>query len=117
MGESSIAAMIRLAVSALGSRVFRNNVGQYTDQAGHVIRYGVCNPGGADLIGWVRLVITPDMVGKTVAQFLALEVKTMSGRVKPAQQHFIDVVNAAGGRAAVVRSVEEAESILSTERV
>lgn len=38
-------------------------------------------------------------------QFVAVEVKSLKGKVTPAQQGFLDQVNAAGGRAFVARSV------------
>lgn len=74
------------------------------------VRFG-CGPGGkdgSDLLGWVTKTVTPDMVGKKVAIFTALEVKAEDGRATPGQQRFVDAVNAAGGIAAVVRSEEEA---------
>jgi hypothetical protein len=53
------------------------------------------------------------MVGCRVAIFTAFEVKSAKGRVRPEQQAFIDNVKAAGGIAGVVRSVEEAKSLLT----
>ena len=55
--------------------------------------------GGSDLVGWSPLVITPDMVGKTVAMFTAVEVKTQGVPLTDDQKHFIEV-GAAGRRAA-----------------
>jgi hypothetical protein len=40
--------------------------------------------------------------------FLAIEVKSETGRLRPDQENFIQVVRSAGGRAIVARSVEEA---------
>lgn len=110
--EAAIQQQIRLALSAAGVVTFRNNVGQYLDpKTGRPIRYGVCNPGGSDLIGWTPVVITPDMVGQTVAIFTAVEVKKPGGKVSEAQQNFIDQVNRHGGRAGVAYSPQEAVGI------
>jgi len=112
MKETAIQQAVRLALSQAGAVVFRNNQGAYQDDQGRWIKYGVCNPGGSDLIGWTSVTVTPDMVGTTVALFTAVEVKTPTGRVTPAQQNFIDQVNKAGGRAGVARSSEDAQLLL-----
>ena len=58
------------------------------------------------------MTVTPEMVGQQVAQFVSLEVKTATGRVRPEQERWRQVVQQAGGVAAVVRSVEDAERAL-----
>lgn len=108
--EASILQDIRLA---LGRRsvLFRNNSGAYQDKTGRWIHYGVGSPGGSDLIGWHTVEITPDMVGKRVAVFTAIEVKKPTGKVTDAQQNFVDQVQKAGGIAGICRSVQEAEAL------
>lgn len=112
MKETAIQQAVRLALSQAGAVMFRNNQGAYQDDQGRWIKYGVCNPGGSDLIGWTPIQVTQDMVGKTVAIFTAVEVKTPKGKVTDAQQNFIDQVNKAGGRAGVVRSPDDAQLLL-----
>ena len=68
-------------------------------------------PGFSDLFGLVAVEITPDMVGQKVAIFTGLEVKD-GARVSQLQRNFINAVNDNGGRAGVVRSVEDAERLL-----
>lgn len=68
-------------------------------------------PGFADLFGLVAVEITPDMVGQKLAVFTALEVKD-GARVSPLQKNFINAVNDNGGRAGVVRSVDDAERLV-----
>lgn len=70
------------------------------------------NPGGSDLIGWRSVEITPEMVGQSIAQFVAIECKAASGRVSPDQIRFIEAVKKAGGVAGVVRSPDEATRLL-----
>ena len=90
----------------------RNNIGQYFDpKTNRPIRYGVCNPGGSDLIGWTPVAITPDMVGQTVAVFTAVEVKNATGRPSEAQLNFIAQVLKAGGFAGIARSPGDAVAI------
>lgn len=91
--------------------MFRNNVGALEDKTGRVVRYGLCK-GSSDLIGWRTVEVTPDMVGKPVAVFVALEVKDR-GRLTAEQAQFLAVVQSAGGIAAEVRSVEDAERALN----
>lgn len=109
MRESTIQNKIRVAVSRLGSRLFRNNVGVATTESGHTIRFGLCK-GSSDLIGWTPVEITQEMVGQQVAVFTAVEVKTPKGRVSKEQQAFLDAVLDAGGIGTVARSAEEAET-------
>jgi hypothetical protein len=111
--EQPILKRILLACSRGRSRLWRNNVGQFQDARGNWIRYGIANPGGSDLIGWNSVTITPDMVGRRVAIFAALEVKSKTGRIRAEQQAFVDNVKKSGGIAGVVRSVEEAKSLLT----
>lgn len=110
-------------------RLFRNNCGvafagevKHETPAGITltnhrrIRYGL-TPGSSDLIGWVSKIITPDMVGKRVAVFLAVEIKTPSGRLSEPQEVFIEAVRKHGGIAGVARSVEEAKKLVNGREV
>lgn len=111
MSETAALQEIRLALGLLpGLRLFRNNCGALRDHTGRLVRYGLANPGGSDLIGWRTVTITPDMVGQRVAVFTALEVKAPGGthRVTQEQRRFLDVVEAAGGIAGVARSPAQA---------
>jgi hypothetical protein len=100
--ETNILKEVMMALSGAGCIVWRNNVGALQDADGRWIRYGVCNPGGSDIIG-----IAPG------GRFIALEVKTETGRVSKEQRNFIDAVLRAGGVAGVVRSAEDALGLVS----
>ncbi len=113
--ETDLQQRIRLAVGLLPDvRLWRNNSGKLPDpRTGRWVQFGVASPGGSDLIGYRTITITPDMVGQRVAVFTAIEVKTPTGRATPAQQHFIDHVRRSGGIAGIVRSVVDAQRVLS----
>ena len=90
--------------------MFRNNTGTLKDANGRPVSFGLCK-GSADLIGWRTVTITPEMVGQQVAVFTSIEVKTATGRVRPEQQQWLNAVQAAGGIAAVARSVADCEQL------
>lgn len=95
--ERNIQAMILMALSEAGCLVWRQDTGAYRDpKSGRLIRYGLCK-GSSDIIG-----LCAD------GTFLAVEVKTATGRIRPEQLTFIAAVQKAGGRAGVARSVEDA---------
>ena len=110
--ETELQQRIRLALGTRSElRLFRNQVGQLPDpRTGRPVQFGLAR-GSADLIGWRTVTITPDMVGKTVGVFVAIEVKDR-GRLTPEQERFIAEVQQAGGLAGVARSVEDARRIL-----
>lgn len=98
--ERNIQALILMALSEAGCVVWRQDTGAYVDpKSKRLIRYGLCK-GSSDIIG-----MTP------TGQFLAVEVKTATGRIRPEQETFIAAVRRAGGRAGVARSVEDALNI------
>ena len=124
--ESNIQKKIMLAASKY-SRVFRNNVG--IGWTGNVfntskgdkliknarpLRAGLCT-GSSDLIGWTEKIITPDMVGKNIAIFTAIEVKTDKGRASKDQLNFIEQVNKSGGIAGVCRSENDVINLINNK--
>ena len=68
--------------------------------------------GTADILGLRAVTVTPEMVGKRIAQFVALEVKAGS-EPSPAQERFLETVTKLGAVGAFVASVSEAKSALS----
>ena len=116
MKEINIQRLIQIELSNAGVLTFRNNCGQYKTDQGYVIRYGVGNPGGSDLIGIVPTVITEDMVNKTLGVFAAIEVKTPTGKASKDQLNFIDVILQNGGIAGICRSPEDALKLINGGR-
>jgi hypothetical protein len=111
--ETDLQQRIRLALGTHpDARLFRNQVGSLPDpRTGRLVTFGLAR-GSADLIGWRTLVVTPEMVGQRIAVFTSLEVKTPSGRLSPAQTHWLHAVRSAGGIAGVARSVADAVVIV-----
>ena len=127
--ESPIMRLAWLAMVKAGAKIWRNNVGiglqgeQHTIRnaspssglrVGDVvirsprwIRFGLCE-GSSDLIGYLPTKITPEMVGTTVAVFVAAEAKAMGGNTNKNQRAYIDAVRADGGIAFTFRSEAEA---------
>lgn len=124
MLESKILKECLLKATQLGRRLFRNNTGQAWTGSGYQrldggkilihdarpFRAGLC-VGSSDLIGWTPITITPEMVGKTVAVFTAVECKAPKGRLTTEQAQFIKVVQQAGGIAGVARCADDVAKI------
>lgn len=117
--EARVQSQVRLAAPAHNMRLFRNNVGVLFDKRDVPVRFGLANESkqinerlkSADLIGWRRVTITPDMVGSIVAQFVSLECKETGWKYsgddhEQAQQRWAALVATEGGHARFVASVE-----------
>ena len=113
--ETTLQQQIRLALGTQSdAKLFRNQVGSLPDpRTGRLVTFGLAR-GSADLIGWRSIVVTPDMVGRRIAVFTSIEVKTPTGRVRPEQQAWLGVVRGAGGVGGVARSVTDALQIVTT---
>lgn len=123
--ETKLQRNIMVAMSQAGATVFRNETGNFwtgriihkdkqtvTLANAQMIPCGLCK-GSSDIVGWKPVTITPDMVGKKVAVFIGVEVKTPQGRVSKEQEQFIEHVNKKGGIAGVARSVQDALDLLA----
>lgn len=70
-------------------------------------------PGLSDLTGWTLVTITPDMVGRVVPVFTAVETKESGGgRRRDNQINFVRQVHLAGGIAGFASSVRQAHEII-----
>lgn len=70
------------------------------------VKFGLA-VGSPDLVGWKRVVITPEMVGKDVAVFVGIEGKTPRVRLTEDQENFLEQIARWGGYAAVARDGED----------
>ena len=111
--ETNIANKILDAVSPHGARLFKNVRGTFLTLDGtRKVAAGLRADGASDLIGMIRVKVTPEMVGTTIAVFAAIECKTATGQVKPHQEKFVNFVRKMGGFAGIARNVEDAKRIL-----
>jgi hypothetical protein len=129
MSEHTTQQRILLACGSGNTRLWRNNVGTgWAGQAtkvtpgnlravsqalrpgdvvirqGRPLHAGLC-VGSSDLIGY--------RVVDGVAQFVALEVKSTTGKPTAQQTQFLDHITSVGGCAGIVRSVEDARTVLN----
>lgn len=123
--EKDLLNEVQLAASRSRRCVlFRNNtgigwVGAVAERTGNKITLhdfrplhaGLC-PGSSDLIGWTEVVITPEMVGRTVAVFTAFEGKTGRQTLKTHQANFLQRLREAGGIGAEVRTAEDIKTVI-----
>lgn len=100
--EAAIQSAIRTALGRMPDVMLMRNANGSPIPGAH---YGLPK-GSADLIG----VLAP------TGRFLALEVKTPTGRIRPEQLQHLAVVRRFGGFGAVVRSVEEAVAAVERAR-
>jgi hypothetical protein len=56
------------------------------------------------------------MLGRKLAIFTSVEVKSDKGKLRPDQENWLRVVQVAGGFAIVARSPEEAQRLLSLQQ-
>lgn len=119
---TALTNQIRAATSKLGARLFNTHVGKFWAgrmvgslpngdtilRNARIVNVGV--KGQSDLNGWIPVVVTPEMVGTTVAIRVEIEVKT-TDRPSPEQIAWIEAVKKSGGRAGIARTAAEAASI------
>ena len=125
MIESDVQEAIQVEAMKQGTQLWRNNSGALKDVTGRPVRYGLGNTSAkvnkvmksSDLIGVTQIVITPDMVGKTISIFTAIECKGNDRKVQKderyqAQENFINLVRAKGGIAGFADSVDQFKIII-----
>lgn len=123
--ESALLRHLLLAASALGARLFRNQIGRYRlacqtcilcQRDGRVVSSGLA-VGSPDLVGWQTVTVTPEMVGQRIAVFVGIEAKTATGRLTEDQRAFQTALARAGARVGVARSVADLDAILGRSTI
>jgi hypothetical protein len=111
--EAAVQAQVRLEASRKGMRLWRNNVGAFTDpETNQFVRFGLANDSkqlnmvikSGDLIGIRPWVVQPGDVGRLIGQFVSREVKRAGWKYagserEVAQLNWVNLVNSLGGDA------------------
>jgi len=122
---------VRLRASQWGMKLFRNNSGVLMNPANIPVRFGLGNESkrinkiikSSDFIGVFAVTITPEMVGKTVGVFAAIEAKAdgfvereeyPEGSREKAQKTFIDLVKTQGGLAGFATNASDVDKLTET---
>ena len=61
-----------------------------------IVNFGLIK-GSSDIIGWKPLHITEDMIGQEIAQFVAIEIKSLGDTLKKEQRNFLNIISKDGG--------------------
>lgn len=101
--ESKIVKSILQYLHTVGVFAWRNNTTGVYDPTRKIFRKKVVKRGVSDILG---------LHG---GKFLAIEVKTKTGKLSPEQEQFIDDVNKRGGLAFVARSIDDVALALAKE--
>ena len=78
----------------------------------HPTRIHGAPPGTSDIIGCKSIVITPDMVGRTVAQIFCIEMKKPGEKPEKHQERYLAMMRSRGALAGWAASADEAMDIL-----
>lgn len=120
--EATVQNEIRLDVTRMGGDAYRNNSGVYNPKSPPTpyTRWGLGNDSekiskirkSSDLICCLPVVITPEMVGRTVGIYMVVEVKKQGWRYKATktevgQFNFINRARALGGIGCFSQSVDD----------
>lgn len=118
--EAAVGSHTRLNVAKAGGLLWRNNVGAMQDASGNFIRFGLANESKAvnakvkssDYVGIMPILISPEHVGMTIGQFIAIETKEpgwkFSGNAREiAQRKYLELVVSRGGRGSFTNGVDE----------
>lgn len=128
MGQSEFEISQKIQLSGPKHKCFllRNNSGAFKDYTGRLVRFGLGNVSAnhaevmksSDLIGITEVTITPEMVGKKLGVFTAIEVKredwkqSQNNKREIAQQNFINWVKLRGGLATFMSDPSDLENFV-----
>lgn len=97
--------------------LYRNRRGMVELASGAKMPIGLGPNGTGDLIGYLPVTITADMIGQKVAVFTMIESKTETGRLADHQLARIEEVRDAGGISGCARHADDCEEIYKRWRI
>jgi hypothetical protein len=100
----SEANFMRRVIAAAGQHdiwAYRNSVGLFYTRNGLPVRCGLCKD-SADIIGFRPVLITPDMVGQTIAKFIGWETKGPRTAIRQGQRDWLAMLASHGGEARLI---------------
>lgn len=127
MVESELQQLVQIEGPKYACILQRNNSGALKDSNGRLVRYGLGNISSkqnaaiksSDLIGITTITITPEMVGRKIGVFTAVECKAPGWKPtlkeksrESAQLAYIEWVRMRGGLAGFASSIEEFKAII-----
>lgn len=128
--EAKAKEQVLLRANQWGCRLYKNNSGVAYTANDRPVFFGLGNEGKKsdgdirtpDDVGWTRVTITPEMVGKQVAVFTAIDSKKAGFTVKSVynpktreygQNKFFEIVKKAGGIAGFASCASQVDDILN----
>lgn len=139
--EAKASLQVRLRANKQGCRLYKNNSGVAYDDSGRPVFFGLGNEGKKsdgkkrngppkknedirtpDWVGWHKLKITADMVGKEVAVITVIDAKRVGFKLKESysvgtrehgQNKFFNIVIEAGGIAGFAATPEHVDTIIN----
>jgi hypothetical protein len=129
--EAKATINVRARASEWGMKMFRNNVGMLPNpDTGVPVRFGLGNESAklnkelksGDLVGFAEITVTPEMVGKKIAVFTNIEVKSLGFIIKDvynknsreyAQNEFNKLITNANGIAGFASSAQDVDNIVN----
>lgn len=98
--EKKLTENVRYSEAETGSVLFRNDNGTGFRKDGTFFPYGL-GSGSSDQVGYKETVITQDMIGKKIAIFQCIEIKTLTDKIGYQQIIFYLNIRISGGIAQV----------------
>lgn len=128
--EGKASLNVRLAANALGCRLYKNNSGVAYDASNRPVFFGLGNEGKKDnesirtpdWVGWMTVTITPDMVGKKIPVFAAIDAKKLGFRRKTSypvgtreygQHKFFELVTGVNGVAGFATNAGDVKQLIA----
>ena len=128
--ETKAKENVLLRAAQWKSKLFKNNTGVAYTQDGRPVFFGLGNEGKKtaddirtpDDVGWTKITVTPDMVGKEIAVFTCIDSKRLGFTVKSnytkgtreyGQNKFFEIVKRDGGIAGFASCPQDVDNIMN----